>query len=54
MRVRIIRTGEIRTVDDSYGVRLIEQGQAIAASEADGKTERKAATKHDAKSAAGA
>lgn len=53
MKVKIIRTGEVRTVDDSYGVRMIEQGQAIAAGEAEAKPERKAAAKPDAKPAAG-
>lgn len=53
MRVKIIKTGEVKTVDDGYGVRLIEQGQAIAASETEAKPERKAAAKPDAKPAAG-
>ena len=49
MKVRSIRTGEVKAVDDSYGVRLIEQGQAIAVSEAETRPERKAAAKADAK-----
>ena len=31
MTVKIIKTGEIKTVNDSYGARLIEQGRAVAA-----------------------
>ena len=34
MKVRMIKTGEVVTVDDSYGVRLIEQGAAVVATEA--------------------
>jgi ribosomal protein L9 len=30
----MIKTGEVVTVDDSYGVRLIEQGAAVVATEA--------------------
>lgn len=29
MRVQIIKTGEIQSVEAAYGVRLIEQGKAI-------------------------
>ena len=31
MRIKIINTGEIREVNASYGLRLIEQGKAKAA-----------------------
>ena len=31
MRIKIINTGEIREVNASYGLRLIEQGKAITA-----------------------
>jgi hypothetical protein len=33
MTVKIIKTGEIKRVNDSYGARLIEQGQAVAHAE---------------------
>lgn len=29
MKVKIIKTGEIQTVKDNYGMRLIEQGKAV-------------------------
>lgn len=29
MKVKILKTGEILAVNDSYGARLIEQGKAI-------------------------
>lgn len=29
MKVRIIKTGEVVEVNDNYGARLIEQGQAV-------------------------
>lgn len=33
MKIRMIKTGEVMTVEDGYGVRLIEQGKAVAAAE---------------------
>lgn len=29
MKVKMIKTGEVKTVNDSYGLRLITQGQAV-------------------------
>lgn len=46
MKVKDIRTGSIRDVNDSYGARLIEQGRATLHKEsapAKGKAARKAA-----------
>lgn len=34
MKVKYIKTGEVAVVDGSYGIRLIEQGVAVAAPEA--------------------
>ena len=31
MKVKFVKTGKTVTVDDSYGVRLIEQGKAVPA-----------------------
>lgn len=31
MKVKIIRTGEVTTVSDCYGARLVEQGEAVPA-----------------------
>ncbi|MBR6570362.1 MAG: hypothetical protein IKK75_07910 [Clostridia bacterium] len=31
MKVKLIKTGEIREVNDSYGLRLLTQGQAVLA-----------------------
>ena len=43
MTVKMRKTGEIVTVNDSYGARLIEQGKAVAAkAPAKGKGEAKA------------
>nr|DAW25072.1 MAG TPA: hypothetical protein [Caudoviricetes sp.] len=30
MKVRMVKTGETATVNNSYGLRLIEQGKAVA------------------------
>lgn len=52
MRVTILKTGETIGVEDCYGLRLIEQGQAVIAPEpapepeaAPEKTEKKTADK---------
>lgn len=42
MNVKIIKTGETAKVNDSYGMRLIEQGKAVLAPETK-KPARKAA-----------
>lgn len=52
MKVKIIKTGEVQTVADSYGVRLIEQGAAIVAP-APAATATKAEKKADTKNAGG-
>lgn len=48
MNVKIIKTGEVRTVNDSYGLRMITQGQAVLAK--DSAAEKKQ-TKKTAKAA---
>lgn len=48
MKIKDIKTGEVLTVNDSYGVRMIEQGKAVAA-----EPERKAAPKKEAAKPAG-
>lgn len=44
MKVTILKTGETKTVADSYGTRLLEQGQAVATPEAQGKEKSKGGT----------
>lgn len=34
MKVKYIKSGECKTVNDSYGARLIEQGKAVYAGDA--------------------
>lgn len=34
MKVKLIKTGEIREVNDSYGLRMLTQGQAVLAKNA--------------------
>lgn len=34
MKVKMLKTGEQKEVNNSYGTRLIEQGQAVAVPEA--------------------
>lgn len=45
MNVKIIKTGKVRTVCASYGMRLIEQGKAVPAPKPARKTEKKEADK---------
>lgn len=45
MKVKIVKTGEVKTVNDSYGLRLIEQGKAVSVSERQKKPAKKEAAK---------
>jgi hypothetical protein len=38
MKVKILKTGEIKEVNDSFGARLVEQGQAIVVPATQAKT----------------
>ena len=50
MKVKIIKTGEIESYNDSFAARLIEQGKAVPVAE--GKAEKKAADKPAGKDSA--
>lgn len=41
MRIRMVRTGEVRTVADSLGARMCEQGKAVCLPAAPGQRGRK-------------
>lgn len=47
MKIKDIKTGDVRTVNDSYGARLIEQGRAVVAEpeKKSAKKEKEAAAK---------
>ena len=45
MKVKIIKTGEVKNVNDSYALRMIEQGKAVPAAEHQKKPARKEAAK---------
>lgn len=49
MKVKLIKTGEVREVNDSYGLRMLTQGQAVLAK--DTPADKKAADKKAAKAA---
>lgn len=38
MKVKILKTGETKEVNESYGARLVEQGQAIVVATTPAKT----------------
>jgi len=48
MNVKIIKTGEIAKVNDGYGLRLIEQGKAVAVKETKKPAKKEAAKAGDA------
>lgn len=41
MTVKILSSGEVREVNDSFGLRLVEQGKAVAVAKKPGATARK-------------
>ncbi len=43
MKVKIIKTGEVKTVNDSYGLRMLTQGQAVLSKGSSSANKRKSA-----------
>ena len=47
MKVKMVKTAEIKTASNSYGLRLVEQGKAVPVHEAPKKPAKKDAAKAD-------